>query len=229
MSAAMDGEASGVAEELVEAHVVRCAECQAWREAATAATRRVRLTSFAPPPDTYQRIVLATRPQGRRVIITRLRAGLLLLCAAGQVAISIPDLSGSGAGMDDHGLHDMAAFGFALAAAFTLGVLRPRLAAGLTWVSGTAAAGLLITAASDVIGHRTFEAHEAQHLIAIVGAVLLCWVARDQRDPAPRDLGALHRTRGGLPTLRQLRSTTKDAWIDSDGASARARRSGDAA
>ncbi len=191
LSAELDGEAAGVAAApLLAAHLARCPSCRGWQQDAVTVTRRVRLTSATPPPDLFERILLHTRPRARWLWVTRLRVVGLLLCAAGQLALSLPDLAGQvlpGASREaDHGMHEVAVFGLALGIAFVAGALRPRLAAGLAWVCATAAGGLLVTALSDIIGDRTVGAHEAAHLVAIAGAVLLVWTARDQRSPGRR-------------------------------------------
>ena len=95
--------------------------------------------------------------------------------------------------MGMHGDHELGVFDVTLGVAFAVGALRPKLAAGLAWPSGAAAAGLLVTATVDVIAHRTFELHELQHLIAVAGALLLFWAARDSRrgpQGVRRDLAA---------------------------------------
>jgi len=182
MSAQFDGEPTGAAEALVEGHVRRCPECQAWREAAYDVTRRIRMTGWTPAGDLTD-VVLATT--GRRTFswVRRTRAVLLVVAAAGQLVLTVPLLAA--AGMDLHRVHELGAFDFALAVAFAVGALRPRLAAGLAWPCSAAAAGLLATSAVDVIAHHTFEVHELRHLIAVAGAVLLCWTAREahRREP----------------------------------------------
>ena len=90
--------------------------------------------------------------------------------------------------MDMHDLHELGVFDLALAVAFVVGAIRPRLAAGLAWPCVAAAAGLVVTATIDVIGHHTFELHELRHLLAVAGAVLLVWTARAARSPGTGDV-----------------------------------------
>jgi predicted anti-sigma-YlaC factor YlaD len=193
ISAELDGEETGVPAALLDAHLGRCDDCLGWQEQALAATRRLRLSTATPSGDLYERIVLTTRPRSLWLWVRRVRALLLLLCAGAQIALSVPDLAGNvvgehgmaGEGMADHGMHEVAVFGLALAVAFIVGVVRPRVAPGLLWVAGAAAVGLLVTALADIIGHRTFGTHEAQHLVPIAGALLLAWIAHEQREPRP--------------------------------------------
>ena len=77
-----------------------------------------------------------------------------------------------------HAAHELGSFDLALAIAFAVGAIRPALSAGLAWPCAIAAAGLAGTAIADLIGGQTIGADEAQHLIAVAGAVLLFWQAR---------------------------------------------------
>ncbi len=64
------------------------------------------------------------------------------------------------------------------------------MSAGLAWPCAIAAAGLAGTAIVDLIAGQTFGADEAQHLVAVAGAVLLCWQARTVNGPAEPVLAA---------------------------------------
>ena len=184
MSADMDGELSAAAEMLMAEHVRDCPDCQAWREAAFEVTRRVRMTGWSPADDVVSSI-LSSVPRRRLVGGRWLRPVLLLAAAIGQLVLTMPLLVGSANGMGMHDLHELAVFDFALGVAFLVGAIRPRLATGLAWPCGAAAAGLIITAVSDVADHHTFEVHELRHLIAVGGAAVLCWSARAQSHPDP--------------------------------------------
>jgi predicted anti-sigma-YlaC factor YlaD len=191
MSAQMDGEAAGVSESLLDAHVERCEGCQAWREAAFEVTRRSRMTGWTPPADLTTTILAGVGRRRFAGLGRRLRAVLLVAAAVGQLILTIPLLlDGSGAGMttDTHGMHELGVFDFALAVAFLVGAVRPRLANGLAWPCCAAAFGLLATAVADIVTHRTFETHELRHLIAVAGALLLCLAARDEKRTGPDDM-----------------------------------------
>ena len=189
MSAQMDGEPPGVSEALVEAHVRLCEDCQSWREAAFEVTRRVRMTGWVPQADLTETILTAAQSRRRRDRGRPARAVLLVAAAIGQLVLTVPllaDAAGAGARMDMHGSHELGVFDFALAVAFLVGAIRPRLASGLAWPCCAAAFGLVATSMVDIISHRTFEAHEVRHLIAVAGALLLVWAARDARRPEPQ-------------------------------------------
>jgi predicted anti-sigma-YlaC factor YlaD len=109
------------------------------------------------------------------------RAGLAALAVA-QLAITVPLLIfGQDHDAGAHAAHELGSFDLALAIAFAIGAIRPALSAGLAWPCGIAAAGLAGTAIADLIGGQAIGADEAQHLIAVFGATLLCWQARTYR------------------------------------------------
>ena len=95
-----------------------------------------------------------------------------------------------------HAAHELGSFDLALAIAFAVGAIRPALSAGLAWPCAIAAAGLAGTAVTDLIGGQTLGADEAQHLVAVAGALLLFWQARTGR---PLGGGAAVRRRAGPP------------------------------
>jgi predicted anti-sigma-YlaC factor YlaD len=202
ISARLDGESSDVTGSLVEAHVQRCEACRAWKESAHEVTRRARMTGWTPPGELPDFAGLVAAATSQRVSwLPRARAVLLGAAALGQIAMAILLLTAVADPMGMHGDHELGVFDVTLGVAFAVGAFKPKLAAGLAWPSGAAAAGLLVTATVDVIGRRTFEFHELQHLIAICGALLLCWSARDARR-GPQGV-----RRGPLPSIAADRSS----------------------
>ena len=181
ISARIDGEDPGVAAGLVEAHLAECAACRSWQQRAHAVTRRARLGGSFLDHDLTPRVLAAVPPSppGRRALA--LRAGLLAVALA-QLAITVPLLVlGHDHDAGTHAAHELGSFDLALAIAFAVGAIRPVLSAGLAWPSGIAAAGLVGTAVVDLVSGQTIGADEAQHLIALAGAALLCWQARTVR------------------------------------------------
>ncbi len=90
-----------------------------------------------------------------------------------------------------HAAHELGSFNLALAIAFAVGAIRPKLSAGLAWPCGIAAGGLVTTAIIDLIGGQAIGADEAQHLVALAGAALLVWQSRepDTESAAPAIAG----------------------------------------
>ena len=179
VSARIDGEDPGVPEGALEAHLAGCEACRGWQQRAHVMTRRARLGGPFLDRDLTGQVLAAIPPVPAR---RRLRLALrmaLLAAALGQLAVTVPLLIlGHDHEAGTHAAHELGSFDLALATAFAVGAIRPALSAGLAWTCGIAAAGLAGTAIADLIGGQTIGADEAQHLIAVAGAVLLLWQAR---------------------------------------------------
>lgn len=178
ISALIDGEDPGAAPEEVDAHLASCAGCRSWQERAHTLTRRARLGSSFLDHDLVPRALAANPPvaASHRSLVQRI--GLVVVALA-QMAITIPLLIlGHDHDAGTHAAHELGSFDLALAVAFIVGAVRPKLSAGLAWPCAVAATGLVGTAVIDLIGGQTIGADEAQHLIAVAGAALLFWQAR---------------------------------------------------
>ena len=196
ISARIDGEDPGVPDGPIEAHLATCADCRGWQQRAHAMTRRARLGGRFLEQDLTARVLAAIPPEPARRRRVAWGGGMarrtgLAAVAAAQLAITIPLLilgHDHDAGL--HAAHELGSFDLALAIAFAVGAVRPALSAGLAWPCAIAAAGLAGTAIVDLIAGQTFGADEAQHLVAVAGAVLLCWQARTVNGPAEPVLAA---------------------------------------
>jgi predicted anti-sigma-YlaC factor YlaD len=197
ISARIDGEDAGVPDGAIEAHLTTCAACRGWQQRAHAMTRRARLGGSFLERDLTAQVLAAVPPEPDRRRHSTGRGGMarragLAAVAVVQLAITIPLLilgHDHDAGL--HAAHELGSFDLALAIAFAVGAVRPALSAGLAWPCGIAAGALAVTAIADLLGGQTFGADEAQHLVALVGAVLLCWQARTVSGPAEPVLAAL--------------------------------------
>ena len=177
VSARIDGEDSGVPDSALAAHLSDCDGCRAWEQRAHVVTRRARLGGAFLDRDLSAR-VLAAAPTARRTRTVSQRAALAAIAAL-QIAITVPLLIfGHDRDTGVHAAHELGSFDLALAIAFCVGAIRPALSAGLAWPCGIAAGGLVGTAIIDMIGGQTFGIDEAQHLVALAGALLLIWQAR---------------------------------------------------
>jgi predicted anti-sigma-YlaC factor YlaD len=183
ISARIDGEDPGVPDGALDAHRKGCAACRAWEQRAHAVTRRARLGgSFLDHDLTAQVLAAAPAAPGRRRSLSQ-RAGLAAVAIA-QLAITVPLLLlGHDHDAGTHAAHELGSFDLSLAIAFAVGAVRPALSAGLAWPSAIAAAGLTATAVLDLIDGQTLGADEAQHLVAVAGALLLIWQARASSRP----------------------------------------------
>jgi predicted anti-sigma-YlaC factor YlaD len=180
ISASLDGEDVGVPDEVVRAHLDGCEACRAWQERAHALTRRARLGGHVLDHDLAPRVLAAlpVNPPRTRTRKAWLRAALAVVAVA-QLAITVPLLLlGHDHDAGAHAAHELGSFDLALTIAFVVGAVRPKLSAGLAWPCCVAALGLAGTAMADLIAGATFGADEAQHLVAIAGALLLFWQAR---------------------------------------------------
>jgi len=179
VSARIDGEDGGVPDIDLSAHLSGCAGCRAWEQRAHVVTRRARLGGAFLDRDLSAQVLAAVPvTPARRARTVSQRAGLAAVAAL-QVAITIPLLIfGHDRGAGVHAAHELGSFDLALAIAFCVGAIRPALSAGLAWPCGIAAGGLVGTAVIDMIGGQTFGVDEAQHLVALAGALLLIWQAR---------------------------------------------------
>ena len=179
VSARIDGEDPGVPDGALEAHLADCEACRGWQQRAYVMTRRARLGGPFLDRDLTGRVLGAIPPvPARRRPRLALRVALLA-AALGQLAVTVPLLIlGHDHDAGTHAAHELGSFDLALAIAFAVGAVRPALSAGLAWTCGIAAAGLAGTAIADLIGGQAIGADEAQHLIAVAGAVLLLWQAR---------------------------------------------------
>jgi predicted anti-sigma-YlaC factor YlaD len=184
ISARIDGEDPGVPDGALEAHLDECASCRGWQQRAHALTRRARLGGSFLDHDLTPRVMAAVpaapvQAPGRLSWVQR---GGLVAVALAQLAITVPLLVlGHDHDAGTHAAHELGSFDLALAIAFAVGAIRPALSAGLAWPSAIAACGLIGTAVADLIGGQTVGADEAQHLVALAGAALLCWQARTVR------------------------------------------------
>jgi predicted anti-sigma-YlaC factor YlaD len=179
ISARIDGEDPGVPDGALEAHLAGCQACRDWEQRAHVLTRRARLGGPFLDRDLSGRVLAAIPPAPARQRMRLALRGALLAAALGQLAATVPLLiMGHDHDAGAHAAHELGSFGLALAIAFAVGAIRPALSAGLAWTCGIAAAGLAGTAIADLIGGQTIGADEAQHLIAVAGAVLLIWQAR---------------------------------------------------
>lgn len=192
ISALLDSEDPGTDRGDVEAHLVECAGCRDWRDAAHEVTRRARLQLAGPVPDRAGEVLAAVRGRTRVP-----RRGLVLLArvtltgvAAAQLAMAVPCLLfGHDHSAPEHVAHELGAFAAALAVGFAVAAWRPGRALGLRALVGVAALLLVATAGIDLASGRTSISDEAPHLLAVAGWLLVRYLAAvtppTAEDPRP--------------------------------------------
>jgi predicted anti-sigma-YlaC factor YlaD len=176
ISTQIDGEVPWLPADVLETHLAGCPACVDWQRRAHTMTRRVRLGGAFLDHDLTPGVLAAVPvPHDRRRWRLAGR-GLLIALALAQFAIAAPMLFlGHDREAGVHAAHELGSFNLALAIAFAVGAIRPKLSAGLAWPCAIAAGGLVATAIIDLIGGQAIGADEAQHLVALAGAALLVW------------------------------------------------------
>lgn len=176
ISTQIDGEAPWLPSDALATHLAGCPACRDWQGRAHTVTRRVRLGGAFLDHDLAPRVLAAVPVARDRGRLRLARRGLLAALALAQFAIAAPMLLlGHDHEAGVHAAHELGSFNLALAIAFAVGAIRPKLSAGLAWPCGIAAGGLVSTALVDLIGGQAIGADEAQHLVALAGAALLVW------------------------------------------------------
>jgi predicted anti-sigma-YlaC factor YlaD len=203
LSARIDGEDPALPGEDLDAHLATCAECRAWQQRAHAVTRRTRLGGAFLDHDLTGAVLAAVPVTSTRRWRQLVPRGALVVLALSQLAIAVPMLLGHDHDAGMHAAHELGSFNLALAIAFAVGALRPRLSAGLAWPCGIAAAGLIVTALADLAGGETIGADEAAHLVALAGAALLAWQARPGAIPVAGPAAGADTERGDLKTAEE--------------------------
>jgi predicted anti-sigma-YlaC factor YlaD len=181
ISTLLDGEVSRVDGHSLDDHLEACAACRRWQALAHEVTRNVRLEAARPAngrSDVLVRAVLArSRPPKRPTPLTFARVGLVLVAVA-PAAITAPLLLyGRDRAAPIHVAHEEGAFAMALAVGFLVAAWRPDRAKGMRAVVGATAALLVATAIADLVSGRTGIGDEAPHLLAVVGWLLIAYVA----------------------------------------------------
>jgi predicted anti-sigma-YlaC factor YlaD len=181
ISTQIDGEVPWLPPDVLETHLAGCADCRDWQRRAHTVTRRVRLGGAFLDHDLTPGVLAAVPVAHDRSRLRLARRYLLVALALAQFAIAAPMLFlGHDHEVGVHAAHELGSFNLALAIAFAVGAVRPKLSAGLAWPCGIAAGGLVTTAIIDLIGGQALGADEAQHLVALVGAALLVWQSRER-------------------------------------------------
>ncbi|MCU1667668.1 MAG: conserved rane protein of unknown function [Blastococcus sp.] len=194
ISARLDGEPLGMSPRALDDHLVDCAACAAWADAAARATRRARLAAAPPVPDLTVAVLGALPRQlpgmaaaaRTRLLGTALRLALLAVGVA-QAAVAWPVLvSGAGAmSAPMHMAHETGAWNLAVAAAFLAVAAGPRLAAGALPFLGSFVALLAPVTLADLAAGRVQVDRAVAHLLLLAGTALVAtvaWRGRQRRE-----------------------------------------------
>jgi predicted anti-sigma-YlaC factor YlaD len=193
LSARLDGEATGLDDEAIDAHLGACRACEVWSDELATLHRMVRVREAEPVPD-LSTAILGTQPAPVRrspmaEVISPARWALFVV-ALTQLVLAAPALLlGEGTGATVHVARELGSFDVALAIGLLVAAWQPARAWGLLPV--IAALGLVMagTAVLDVARGTASGFGEAHHVLDLAGLGLLWWVAREQRAPTRHQRG----------------------------------------
>lgn len=205
LSARIDGEPSGLDDDIVDAHVAACPECRAFQDKAAALAGTLRFvesrgSGMAPPRDLSESIIANVEPHWRRsssgrlawLSIGRILLGLLAIAHVVWAMTNIGDSGGLAMVNADGSVLDPAAqpetvglliesagLHFALAAGLVFSAWRPALISGFIIVPATYTAFLIGFAARDLVlgGIGSVQVGLLLMLLLTVAALALTWVA----------------------------------------------------
>ena len=191
ISARLDGEAAGVEDGTIEAHLAECSACVAWSEELATLHRIVRVREAEAVPDLTAAILgvepaqpMTARRTRRAEVISPARWALFVV-ALTQLVLAAPALLlGEDSGATVHVARELGAFDLALAVGLLLAAWQPARAWGLLPVVAALALVMAGTAVLDVLRGTASGFGEAHHVLDVAGLVLLWLVAREERSPA---------------------------------------------
>ncbi len=186
ISALLDGESATAPGTALSTHLRRCAECRRFLDDARALGSLT--DSAAPdPPDVADEILRRARAERHPADpwTSTLRLGLVVVALA-QFALAVPGLFfGTDEGAPIHIAHEVGAWDLALAVAFVFAAWRPLRAVGLLPFAAALSAGLILTAAVDIVHGRAVALTETTHLLELLGTALLYLLMTPRRRARP--------------------------------------------
>jgi len=190
ISARLDGEAPGLEESAIDAHLAGCSACVAWSEELATLHRMVRVREAEAVPDLTGSILGSHARPGRRTwrseVISPARWALFVV-ALTQLVLAAPALLlGEDTGATVHVAREIGTFDVALAVGLLVAAWQPARAWGLLPVAAALALVMASTAVFDVVRGTAAGVGEAHHILDVAGLVLLWLVAREERGSAPR-------------------------------------------
>ena len=136
ISTQIDDEAPWLPSDALATHLAGCPACRDWQRRAHTVTRRVRLGGAFLDHDLAPGVLAAVPVASDRTRLRLVRRCLLIALALAQFAIAVPMLLGHDREAGVHAAHELGSFNLALAIAFAVGAVRPKLSAGLAWPCG---------------------------------------------------------------------------------------------
>lgn len=182
LSARLDIEDPGVPLADLDGHLAACAACRVWFGEAERMHRALRIARAEPVPDLSASIVASVWGEsGRRRRTLRLARVALVVVAAAQVALVVPELAGQA-----HVTHEIASWNTAVAVGFLFAALRPPYGAGLIPIVGAAVVALFTVTVRDLLRSEVQVEQEFAHLLLLIGLLLLLALRRGGDRPPRR-------------------------------------------
>lgn len=189
VSARLDGEDPGVEERALYAHLADCARCRAFAHDAEALHRAVRLEPAPAIPDLSPAVLaaigedtLAAAGAGGRAarhdLLDVLRWVLVALAVV-QVAVAIPALLGSDAGLPVHTARHLGSFDLALGIGLLYAAWRPRRIGGMLPIVAALVVCLAVSSLLDVASGNTAALGESHHLTDFAGLLVMWLIGRE--------------------------------------------------
>lgn len=183
ISAALDGEATLIAQPDLERHLAGCPDCAAWGSELSMIVRSARLAPL-PSTDLAEKILRsAATVRARSSLSTVILRAALLAVAVGQALLSMPSLMDASDSMNApmHMAHESGGWNLALGIAFLTVVLRPRYAAAFLPMIGVLAGVFTIFCTIDLVAGQVTWQRLMTHLLMVGGLVLLAFIAYSRR------------------------------------------------
>jgi predicted anti-sigma-YlaC factor YlaD len=186
ISADLDGEARGVPDEAVRAHVETCTGCRQFAAGADRLHRVARVTPAEPVPDLTDSILrsIGAEPEvagaaERADERTQFLRITLAVIAVIQLAMAIPALVlGDDAGLPTHVARHLGSFSLALGVGLLMVAFKPDRAAGVLPVVAALVICLLGSSIIDVVQGTAAPGAEVSHAPELVGLVAVWLLAR---------------------------------------------------
>lgn len=187
LSARLDGEKTGLSDDVIDAHLDACDECRAYWDNASALSRSLRYVEpvddgMTPPPDLSEMIIAGVEPQWRKeaarrqnsLMWARVVIGILAVVHVAWAVLTV----GSSPSSDAESMRmaiEAAGLRFAIAVGLAACAWKPRLIPGFAVVPATLTAFLIGFAARDIVLGGSSVAELALPLTETVTVAALGW------------------------------------------------------
>ena len=187
ISARLDGEATGISETTLDAHLRACADCRSWADAA-GWLAGVAVNSDVPPlrPHVMAEMLDQAAPTARRRRSVDDWRAALVAVALVQLIVAWPGVVLHRGGVATHAAHELTSLDLGLAAGLLLLAWLPGRAWGALPVVAVMVAFLAGASVTDLLVGQAELTREAVHTLQIAGLACLWMIARRLPPSSPR-------------------------------------------